>query len=148
MKVAPTLDKRLRIDVESEVDRMILQAVIADARGEGGGLAGRLAGGMPDELAADWNEFVLPGLGEDFDGQLGVVEQAIAGLEGEGEIYITADDAEAWFGALNQARLALEESHHLSEVGDEEMPPPLRTAWYRSQFYQMVQGMLLEFLMS
>ncbi len=147
MKVAPTLDKRLRIDVESDVDRLVLQAIVVDARATGGGLADHLGGGMPRELAGDWEELVLPELGDGFDRQLEVVGRAVAALDGEGEIYITVNDAEFWYGALNQARLALEERHHLSEVDEELMPPPLRSAWYRSQFYLMVQGMLLDYLM-
>lgn len=150
MKAAPTLDGRIRIDIESEVDWMIMQAIPHDARSSGGGLAGRL-GDVPDEgsMIADWEEFVLPELSEGFSNQLVSIERVLAGLDAEAPepIFIVKEEAELWYGGLNQARIALEERYHFHGDDPQDMTPGRRTAWFRSQFYTSLQSLLLEFLM-
>lgn len=149
MKAAPTLDGRIRIDIESHLDWMIMQAIPHDARTTGVGLADRLGGPQDAESAADWEDFVRPELCQGFDSQLDFVEGVLAGLDEEkpGPVFIVREDAMSWYGALNQARLALEERYAFGDGSPDEMTPGTRTAWYRSQFYLTLQSLMLEFLM-
>lgn len=148
MKVAPTLKGGLRIDVETPLDWMILRCISHDARGGGIDLADRVSAKMAgDEGLDDWEEFVLPELRDSFNSQLEAIEAAIAHAgDGEepGEVFITREDSELWYGGLNQARLALEERYGLSSAEASEMTPGKRSAWYRAQFYLTVQSLLLD----
>jgi hypothetical protein len=69
---------------------------------------------------------------------------------GAGPLWITPGDAGQWYGALNQARLALEEIHHFGPGGNVDLaalPAHSRKAFLRSQFYCAVQSLLLEYVM-
>lgn len=148
MKVAPTLKGGLRIDVETPLDWMVLRCISYDARSSGIDLADRVSGRMEgDQGLEDWREFVLPDLREGFNSQLEAIEAAIAHAgdgEDPGEVFITRDHAELWYGGLNQARLALEDRYSLSAAQPEKMSPGKRSAWFRSQFYLHVQSLLLD----
>ena len=151
MKVGPTLQGGLRIDVETPLVWMVLRCISYDARGGGIDLAERVASPMgKDEDFADWQEFVLPELRDDFNAQLDAIEGALA-LAGDGEdpaeIHITRENADLWYGGLNQARLALEERYGFSTENPEGMTPGKRSAWFRSQFYLHVQSVLLDHVM-
>lgn len=147
MKVAPTLKGGLRIDVETPLDWVVLRCVAYDARG-GSDLADSVSSAMAkDEAMDDWREYVLPGLRDDFNSQLDAIEAAISAAgDGEqpGQVFIGKEEAELWYGGLNQARLALEERYGLSAADPEEMSPGKRSAWFRSQFYLHVQSLLLD----
>ena len=151
MKVAPVLKGGLRIDVESSMDWMVLRCIPYDARGGGLDLADRVSAPMSgDEGIEDWRDYVLPDLRDGFNAQLAAIEAAVdaAGSEDEpGELFILKEDAELWYGGLNQARLALEERYDLSNAILAEMTPGKRSAWFRSQFYLHVQGLLLTHVM-
>lgn len=150
MKAAPTLDGRIRIDIESKLDWMIMRSISNDARAVGVELADRLGDFLGEEAStSDWEEFVLPDLKESFNEQLDHIEQVLGNLDAEAPepVFIVKDDAETWYGALNQARLALEDRYQFDGENPEEMTPGKRTSWYRAQFYQMLQSLLLEFLM-
>jgi hypothetical protein len=151
MKVAPILKGGLRIDVESPVDWMVLRCISHDARVGGLDLADRVAAPMAeDEGAEDWQDFVLPELREGFNVQLLAIEAAVeaAGADDRpGHLFIAREDAELWYGGLNQARLALEERYDLSNAALPEMTPGKRSAWFRSQFYLHVQSLLLDHVM-
>lgn len=129
---------------------MIVQAIPHDARSSGINLAERL-GDVPDEgsMRSDWQEFVIPELSQGFTNQLATIERVLAGLDAEAPepIFIVKEEAELWYGGLNQARLALEERYHFHGDDPEVMTPGKRTAWFRSQFYTSLQCLLLEFLM-
>ena len=151
MKVAPTLKGGLRIDVETPVDWMVLRCIPHDARAGGLDLADRVAAPMADDDGAeDWQDFVLPDLREGFNTQLAAIEATIeaAGSDDEpGEVFILKEEAELWYGGLNQARLALEERYKLSDAALPDMTPGKRSAWFRSQFYLHVQSLLLDHVM-
>ena len=150
MKAAPTLDGRIRIDIESKLDRMIMQSIPNDARSVGVDLADRLGDSLGEDANhSDWEEFVMPELRQDFSGQLAYIEQVLECLDDEGSepVFIVKEDAEVWYGGLNQARLALEDRYRFDGGDPDEMTPGKRTAWFRSQFYQMLQSLMLEFLM-
>jgi hypothetical protein len=148
MKVAPTLKGGLRIDVETPLDWMVLRCISYDARGSGIDLADRVSEGMAgDQGIEDWREFVLPDLREGFNSQLEAIEAAIAHAgdgEDPGEVFITREHADLWYGGLNQARLALEDRYGLSSAEPEKLSPGKRSAWFRSQFYLHVQSLLLD----
>ncbi|MFD0892895.1 DUF2017 family protein [Luteolibacter ambystomatis] len=148
MMVGPTLKGGLRIDAEDFQDWIILRYILADA--EPAGLAQRLAGTAGAE-AEDWEELVMPDLRETFEGQVGEVGRAIelaakASAGGPGQVFIEKEDAEAWFGALNQARLALHSRYDFSEDEPDMsgMSNARRAAFFRYQFYTEIQILLLK----
>lgn len=147
MKAAPTLDGRIRIDIEDALDLAVLRAIVADAHSRDDDLASHLAAGIDPDLAEDWDDYVLPELRGSFNAQLETIVGALGKVTPGETFFIGHDDAEAWFGGLNQARLALEGRYHLSEnkgIGEDD---EVKSAGIRSHFYQMLQGMLLHFLM-
>ena len=93
MKVAPTLQGGLRIDVENALDWMVLRCISYDARGSGPDLANRVSSAMAgDKSIEDWKEYVLPELRDSFNSQLDTIEAALARAgDGEepGEVFIT-----------------------------------------------------------
>ena len=151
MKVAPVLKGGLRIDVESSMDWMVLRCIPYDARGGGLDLADRVSAPMSgDEGIEDWRDYVLPDLRDDFNAQLAAIEAAVDAAGGDdepAELFISKENAELWYGGLNQARLALEERYDLSNAVLAEMTPGKRSAWFRSQFYLHVQSLLLTHVM-
>lgn len=148
MKAAPTLDGRIRIDLEDAIDLAVLRAIVADAHGRDGDLATHLADGIDPALSEDWADYVLPELQASFNGQLETIAGALSGVTPGDTLFIGRDDAEAWFGGLNQARLALEGRFGLSGTDTPLLEGEARSAGIRAHFYQMLQGMLLHFLMS
>lgn len=153
MKITPTLEGGLRVDAEEPGDWLLLNSIANDAFCCDEGLAERLGKLVTDEeVAGDWRDFVLPDLEEQFSSALLHVTTAIASArlesaDGPGPLWISREDGFQWFSALNQARLALEEKFRFgpSETNDPaELPPELRTAFLRSQFYCAIQSLLLE----
>lgn len=156
MKVSPTLEGGLRIDAEDLSDWEVLHAILHDARRGDVDLAGSLGALISEEAGAeDWQEFVVPDLRDEFDQQISRVAKAIeSAMEqsgGEpGSIWISRNDGFIWYGALNQARLAIEELHHFGpseDVAMEELHPARRSAFFRSQFYLAIQSLLLDHVM-
>lgn len=156
MKAMPTLEGGLRIDTENAADWEVLRAIVSDANSNGIDLASRLGGMISEEAGAqDWEDFVVPDLREAFQDELAQVGAAIESAifqaeEGPGPIWITREDASAWYSALNQARLAIEE-HYAFGSGDsispEGLTPARRAAFIRSRFYCAIQGLLLDHVM-
>jgi hypothetical protein len=153
MKIAPTLEGGLRIDPESDLDWQVLRMISIDANEHEKDLADRLGGLVSDErIAEDWMECVVPDLREAFADDLfqiqGTIEAAaVFHADGEHSIWITKEDAFAWYSALNQARLALEEIHHFhneEEIDAETTPNPRQQAYLRSQFYCALQSLILD----
>ncbi len=148
MKAAPTLDGRIRIDLEDAMDLVVLRAIIADAHARDDDLASRLSAGTDPDLAEDWDDYVLPELRVSFNSQLETIVGALAEVTPGDTLFIGREDAEAWFGGLNQARLALEDRYGLAGADEDAQDGEMKSAGIRSHFYQMLQGMLLHFLMS
>lgn len=152
MNIAPTLEGGLRIDPESDEDWHILRAIVLDASGHGDDLAGRLGGLVTDErIAEDWQEIVVPDLRESFADDLNQIQAAIETAaaipkDGENPIWIVREDALAWYSALNQARLALEEKYRFGPEPEEDfsnLTPVRHEALIRSQIYCAIQGFIL-----
>ena len=154
MKVVPNVEGGLRIEVETATDWLVLEQIAPDAlKMEKESLSSRL-GALMDE-ASEWDEMVVPELRDLFHGQLCCVRNIVREARkasgensGLGLIKISQDDGPNWYGALNQARIALEEYYRFStaqEVAEiESFPPPKRSAFIRSQFYSALQSVLLE----
>lgn len=146
MKAAPTLDGRVRIDPESELDLAVLRAVLSDARGAVGDLVASFGGGMHSEVVDDWREFVKPDLANRFNRQLVDVAEDLANAKPGEALFIGPDRVDAWYGSLNQARLALEEEHEFGDEDLESMDPEKASARIRFHFYGMLQELMLEIL--
>ena len=105
---------------------------------------------------SEWNELVVPELEELFNDQLHKVRTRIEAAQQEasspsgGTLFILREEGGDWYGALNQARMALESRYQFGESEDlgavEEFPPPKRSAYIRNQFYRALQSVLLEHL--
>ena len=158
MRVAPTLDRGLRIDAENANDWLVLEMICTDASQ------------MPDEPLADklahymaadedWAELITPELADQFSSQVIHVSRSISTAEKSqdltGSLFIKAEDADTWFGAINQARLSLEERHKVSKFDDlaeeednlEFENPALKAAIIRYHFYTTLQSILLEYIL-
>jgi len=155
MKIAPTLQGGIRIDVESMLDWVSLEMISLDAKREDTTLGKLFAKRMPQD--DDWDEYVVPDLEEEFNGQLDYVNRKVRLARSrnseEGSLHINPADAGEWYGALNQARLALEEKFSLSDYDTCELEEiqllkdEIRSAYIRSHFYADVQGLLLSYVM-
>src|SRR4051812_37918749 len=112
MKVAPTLEGGLRIDMEDGEDWEILRRIHIDARARTVDLADSMGGLIGDEAGGgDWREYVVPDLREAFADELDEVGVAIESAahhahEGAGPLWITPATSTHWYSSLNQARLA------------------------------------------
>jgi hypothetical protein len=153
MKLAPSPDGGLRLEVESSADWHLLLGILHDAQGAGFDLASHTAGRMARTADwRDWEELVLPDIREEFLAQLKTVLIAIesARLEsagGPGQLWITRDDAFHWYSSLNQARLALEAIHHFGaapSIDPGRLSKASLKAFIRIQFYGAVQSFLLD----
>ena len=106
-----------------------------------------------------WDEIVEPELQEEFSSQVKFVNLKVMSAfrrcqespEKEGEIVILKKDADLWYGALNQARLAMEEKYQLGPreireaVGFDD--DELESAHYREEFYLTIQSLLMRYAM-
>lgn len=152
MRTAPTLEGGLQLVLEDAVDLLLLRCIQADAGYGSTSLAGRLGRWMGEEGAEDWREYVMPDLDGHFAGQLDVVSQALQGLTEDSlpaTVFIRPQEGESWYGALNQARLALEECY---SFGSGSLPATAgmekSAACFRSGFYARLQGEIFRSIMS
>ena len=152
MKINPILDGGLRIDAEDAGDWRLLSGITGDAMSRDNKLSHRLGEFITDdEVALDWLEYIVPELEDGFTAAVLHVTTAIAAARvesggGPGPLWIRRDDVFHWYSALNQARLALEESHHFGpgeHIDPAKLSPVRRSAFLRSQFYCAIQSMLL-----
>ena len=159
MKVMPTLEGGLRIDVETATDWLVLEQIPGDALEGGAEALSEQLGALMDDQS-DWEDVIVPELQTFFSGQLQSVRSAVRdaqsraeeqGTEPGGEVFIPREDAPDWYGALNQARLSLENFY---KFGPSELIENVnsfgaakRSAFIRSQFYCALQSVLLEYVL-
>jgi hypothetical protein len=155
MKLQIPAEGGLRILAEEAHDWEVLRGLPRDATLPSRDLAERLGELLgPEAGGEDWQEYVVPDLHAHFSAEIETVSAAIhraAALagNGKGHLSIQPDKAATWYGVLNQARLALEETHRF---GPEEnlqpkmLTPAARSAYLRSRFYQSLQSVLLRHL--
>lgn len=157
MKIIPTLKGGLRIDTDAPGDWALLNGIANDAISCESSLAQRLGNLITDEdVTADWQDFVIPDLEEQFSSALLYVTTAIASAHlesggGPGLLWINHEDGFQWYSALNQARLAIEQQYKFGPseaINPDEFPPKRRAAFLRSQFYMAIQSLLLEHVMT
>jgi len=147
MKVIPTLEGGLSIQPESDIDWSVLEMIVTDI-GRPAHLAESLADLMDDE--SEWDEWVVPDLAEGFNSQTSFVAKAVqrSREQSEGSVIISPYDAIHWYGALNQARLALQARYKLDAMESlDSISTEVVEAFYRDRFYASLQGLLLEFVM-
>ena len=153
MKLAPTIEGGLRIDPETKEDWHVLRAIALDANACKTDLADRLGGLVTDEkIAEDWQDIVVPDLRESFADDLHHIYAAIEAAaafqnDGEAPIWITREDAFAWYSGLNQARLALEEKYSFGsdpESDPANLTPIRQEALIRNHFYSALQSVILQ----
>lgn len=147
MTVGPTVAGGLKLVPETEHDWMLLMGIAGDSDSD---LAGRLAGLMDEDSM--WDEIVAPELAEEFSNQrITVVKEVMRAKEEEDEIHILKSSVDVWYGALNQARLALEDKYKFG--AREDVDPKMledssaRAAYFRNNFYSHIQGLLLQYVM-
>ena len=154
MKVVPTVEGGLRIEVGTATDWLVLEQIAPDAlKMKKESRASRLSALMDE--ASEWDEMVVPELSDLFNRQLHCVQETVQGAQkaseedpGLGHLFISQEDGPSWYGALNQARIALEGYYRFGPAQEieevESFPPPKRSAFIRSQFYSALQSVLLE----
>lgn len=148
MTITPTLSGGLKLIPEEEQDWEVLLKIAYDGEGR---LGEHFASLMND--GAMWEEIVVPELEAEFSGQREMVLRAVQEARGSegGELVIEREDAAAWYGAFNQARLVLEQRHRFgsSELIKVEAieDGAMRSAYFRNEFYGAVQSLLLEYVM-
>lgn len=159
MRVMPTLEGGLRIEIETPTDWLVLEQISDDALDGGEDRLPQRLGALMDEQS-EWEEVVIPELKALFNGQitcvvegvqLGQAEVELGEEAASGEVRIPKADAESWYGALNQARLALESRYKFGPTEEieslDDFSEEKRSAFVRNQFYNALQGVLLDYVL-
>ena len=155
MIVLPTLNGGIKLVVESEKDWEYLKSISDDAAKD---FSKRFSLLMDEDSM--WDEIVEPELKDQFSSQVKFVKKqvelayvnSVEDFEEElPEILMTKEEAELWYGALNQARLSFEgryrkEIKKLRETGDLEDDNVVQ-AIFRNQFYFGIQSEILKHAM-
>jgi len=108
-----------------------------------------------------WEDIVVPDLQHHFSSQIEHVLKVIREAKkrapdhekGESavEIHIPREDGELWYGALNQARIALESHYKFGPIDEidvlETLSPKKRDAFLRERFYMSLQSVLIQYVM-
>jgi len=147
MKFALDEQGGLALLVESDMDWFVLDSIVDDIKSPRH-LAESLASLMDDE--SEWDEWVVPELVDGFDAQCDHVTSAInqARKMETPQVEITREDADLWYGALNQSRLALQDRYRFDALSPEQMESEeIQQAYLRDRFYSSIQSVLLEYVM-
>ncbi len=148
MTIGPTIAGGLKLVPEADQDWLILLEIANDGDSD---LSRRFASLMDEDSM--WEEIVVPELEQEFTKQRLDVMMVVVKAKGGNEeaIHIDKEGAETWYGALNQARLALESKH---KFGPRELnspkeikDPEARSAYFRNDFYSTIQSLLLRYVM-
>lgn len=146
MTIGPTVAGGLKLIPKDEKDWLVLLEIANDGESD---LSKRLAGLMDEDSM--WDEIVVPELEQQFSRQrLEVMKEVVKAKADESEIHIDQKTAETWYGALNQARLGLENKYRFGRREDAD-PSEIedrfaRAAFYRDHFYSTVQSLLLRYV--
>jgi hypothetical protein len=129
-------------------EERLLQEPVRDPEAPGG-----------EKLNDDWREHVLPELRAEFSRQLDVVGDDIKKARSSGgkngprfEILIPFGHVEAWYGALNQARVVMQERYQFPEIDSPDALIGLLQSsnlkpFLTSRFYIQLQSALLDLVM-
>ena len=139
MNITPTLQKGVKISIESLLDWAKLEFIAIDGARLEGTLSSSLGAKM--HLDEDWKSYVLPDIDHTFSEQIRYVTQEIKAARSSstevGELHITQENVDLWYGALNQ------EDFENFEALDAE----LKSAAIKSHFYLFIQTHLLQHVM-
>jgi len=148
MTILPTLEGGLSIQPESDADWSVLEMITVDM-GRPGHLAESLGDLMDKE--SEWEEWVVPDLVEAFDAQSHYVVAAIQKARQHSPpapLSVTSKDVEFWYGAVNQARLALQARYQLDALESlDDIPEEMIEAYFRDRFYTSLLSLFLEYVM-
>lgn len=153
MKVVPIPEGGLRIKIATPSDWLVLEQIAPDAlKIEEKSLSSRFSALM--DKPSEWDEVVVPDLNDLFDSQISCVQHTVQEARkgppdsSDHQLFISPEDGPRWYGALNQARIALESYYRFGTAQDisevESFPEAKRAAFIRSQFYSALQSVLLE----
>lgn len=149
MTIGPTIAGGLKLIPEEDQDWLILLEIANDGDSD---LSNRLAALMDEDSM--WEDIVVPELEQDFTRQRMDVMLEVVKAKGEGEeaIHIERENAETWYGALNQARLAIEAKYKFGprefSLPDEITDSEEKSAYFRNDFYCTVQSLLLRYVLN
>ncbi|MDA7615286.1 hypothetical protein N9Z77_02370 [Akkermansiaceae bacterium] len=155
MIVLPTLNGGIKLVIEREQDWDNLKSISDDAAED---FSKRFSLLMDEDSM--WDEIVEPELKDQFSSQVTFVKKqvelafdnSVDDFEEElPEISIAKEEAELWYGALNQARLSFEEKfgkeiEALKETGKIGNGEVVR-ALFRNQFYFRFQSEIIDHTM-
>ena len=109
-----------------------------------------------EEINSDWRDHVLPDMLAEFSRQLDMLSEDLAqasrfedrGGDEEYQFLIPNDHIELWYGAINQARLVMQERYDFPKVETPEAIEALMGSetlgpYLISRFYTEIQGILL-----
>jgi len=145
MTILPTLEGGLSIQPESDADWSVLEMIAVDM-GRPGHLAESLGDLMDKE--SEWEEWVVPDLVEAFDAQNHYVVAAIQKARRQSPLTVTQKNVELWYGAVNQARLALQARYQLDALESlDDIPEEMTEAYFRDRFYTSLLSLFLEYVM-
>ncbi|MGI8602388.1 MAG: hypothetical protein ACR2OZ_05250 [Verrucomicrobiales bacterium] len=112
-----------------------------------------------ETLNNDWRDHVMPELRTEFSRQLEVLTEDLKRARSSGgkdgprfEFVIPFENVEAWYGALNQARLVMQERYRFPETESPEaliglLHSPNLKPFLTSRFYVQLQSALLDLAM-
>ncbi len=154
MKIRFTEKGDMEIRLEGELEREVFPCIVRDARSLGEEwLSDSLGPDFDDAWFGEWQEWVQPEVQEAFNAELDSLKRF--GQPKNDLIFVPANQVEKWYGAVNQARMALEAIFHFSEEeleGDDEelavrmeqWPLEKQGSFQRAHFYAWFQQILLE----
>lgn len=158
MKIRFSVEGDCEILIENDLEKEIFPCIVRDARSLGREwMSDSLGPDFEDEWFPCWQEWVQPELQEAFSSQLNSVTNHRKGAENV--ITIPANELELWYGAVNQARIVLDDIFHffdedLSDNFDEVMSDyagqweeEKQAAYQRMHFYAWFQEIMLEGMM-
>jgi hypothetical protein len=112
-----------------------------------------------EKLNDEWREHILPDLRTEFSRQLDVVSEDVKKARSRGgrngprfEVLIPFEHVEAWYGALNQARVVMQERYQFPEIDSPNaliglLQSPNLKPFLTSRFYIQLQSALLDLVM-
>lgn len=144
----------MEVLLENDLEKEIFPCIERDARALGKEwLSDSLSPDFDDPWFSSWQEWIQPDVQEQFEGQLLSIKQ-FSQLKGD-VLFVPHAHLEAWYGAVNQARFALETIFHFSEEElpeerdeifsqIEQWPDDKQGGYQRYHFYTWFQEILLE----
>lgn len=158
MKIRFTTEGDCEILIENDMEKEIFPCIIRDARSQGREwMSDSLGPDFEDEWFPCWQEWVQPEVQQAFSAQLESVNKRRKDVNNV--IRIPAKELELWYGAVNQARMVLDDIFHfldddLSDDFDEVMSDyagqweaEKQGAYHRMHFYAWFQEIMLEGMM-